>query len=132
MSQFWINFIFVIGSFIIYTAIAVWARAKSTREFYIAGGEVNPVMNGMATAADWLSAASFISVAGLISVGYVNSSFIMGWTGGYCLVALFLAPYLRKFGQFTIPDFLGARYGGHIPRLVGVFAAIGAVVSVRP
>ena len=100
MSQFWINFIFVIGSFIIYTAIAVWARAKSTREFYIAGGEVNPVMNGMATAADWLSAASFISVAGLISVGYVNSSFIMGWTGGYVLLATLLAPYMRRFGAY--------------------------------
>ena len=120
MSQFWINFIFVIGSFIIYTSIAVWARAKSTREFYIAGGEVNPVMNGMATAADWLSAASFISVAGLISVGYVNSSFIMGWTGGYVLLATLLAPYMRRFGAYTVPDFVGKRHGTKIARVVAV------------
>lgn len=120
MSQFWINFIFVIGSFIIYTAIAVWARAKSTREFYIAGGEVNPVMNGMATAADWLSAASFISVAGLISVGYVNSSFIMGWTGGYVLLATLLAPYMRRFGAYTVPDFVGKRHGTKTARVVAV------------
>ena len=120
MSQFWINFTFVIGSFVIYTAIAVWARAKSTREFYIAGGEVNPVMNGMATAADWLSAASFISVAGLISVGYVNSSFIMGWTGGYVLLATLLAPYMRRFGAYTVPDFVGKRHGTKTARVVAV------------
>ena len=108
------------GFRIIYTAIAVWARAKSTREFYIAGGEVNPVMNGMATAADWLSAASFISVAGLISVGYVNSSFIMGWTGGYVLLATLLAPYMRRFGAYTVPDFVGKRHGTKTARVVAV------------
>ena len=124
MSQFWINFIFVIGSFVIYTAIALWARAKSTREFYIAGGEVNPVMNGMATAADWLSAASFISVAGLISVGYVNSSFIMGWTGGYVLLATLLAPYMRRFGAYTVPDFVGKRHGTKAARVVAVLCLL--------
>ncbi len=124
MSQFWINFIFVIGSFVIYTWIAVWARARTTREFYIAGGEVNPVVNGMATAADWLSAASFISVAGLISVGYVNSSFIMGWTGGYVLLATLLAPYLRRFGAYTVPDFVGKRYASKGARVVAVLCLV--------
>ncbi len=124
MSQFWINFIFVIGSFIIYTWIAIWARARTTREFYIAGGEVNPVVNGMATAADWLSAASFISVAGLISVGYVNSSFIMGWTGGYVLLATLLAPYLRRFGAYTVPDFVGKRYASKGARVVSVLCLV--------
>ena len=124
MSQFWINFIFVIGSFIIYTWIAIWARARTTREFYIAGGEVNPVVNGMATAADWLSAASFISVAGLISVGYVNSSFIMGWTGGYVLLATLLAPYLRRFGAYTVPDFVGKRYASKGARVVAVLCLV--------
>ncbi len=124
MSQFWINFTFVIGSFVIYTAIALWARAKSTREFYIAGGEVHPIMNGMATAADWLSAASFISVAGLISVGYVNSSFIMGWTGGYVLLATLLAPYMRRFGAYTVPDFVGKRHGTKTARVVAVMCLI--------
>ena len=124
MSQFLINMIFVAGSFVIYTWIAVWARAKSTREFYIAGGEVHPVFNGMATAADWLSAASFISVAGLISVGYVNSSFILGWTGGYVLLATLLAPYLRRFGKYTVPDFVGSRYDSTAARLVAVVMLI--------
>lgn len=124
MSQFWINFIFVIGSFVIYTWIAIWARARTTREFYIAGGEVNPVVNGMATAADWLSAASFISVAGLISVGYVNSSFIMGWTGGYVLLATLLAPYLRRFGAYTVPDFVGKRYASKSARVVAVLCLV--------
>jgi cation/acetate symporter len=124
MSQFAINMIFVLGSFVIYTWIAVWARAKSTREFYIAGGEVNPVMNGMATAADWLSAASFLSVAGLISAGYVNSSFIMGWTGGYVLLATLLAPYLRRFGTYTVPDFVGKRYDSKPARVVAVVCLI--------
>ena len=124
MSQFWINFIFVIGSFVIYTWIAIWARARTTREFYIAGGEVNPVVNGMATAADWLSAASFISVAGLISVGYVNSSFIMGWTGGYVLLATLLAPYLRRFGAYTVPDFVGKRYDSKSARVVAVLCLV--------
>lgn len=124
MSQFAINFIFVIGTFIIYTGIALWARARSTREFYIAGGTVHPTLNGMATAADWLSAASFISVAGLISVGYVNSSFIMGWTGGYVLLATLLAPYLRRFGTYTVPDFVGTRYGSKSARVVAVLCLI--------
>lgn len=120
MSQFAINMIFVLGSFAIYTWIAIWARAKSTREFYVAGGQVHPTMNGMATAADWLSAASFISVAGLISVGYVNSGFIMGWTGGYVLLATLLAPYLRRFGTYTVPDFVGKRYDSKTARVVAV------------
>src|SRR5690606_3270879 len=124
MSQFAVNLIFVLGSFVIYTWIAVWARAKSTREFYIAGGEVHPVMNGMATAADWLSAASFLSVAGLISAGYVNSSFIMGRTGGYVLLATLLAPYLRRFGTYTVPDFVGKRYDSKPARVVAVVCLI--------
>ena len=124
MSQFAINMLFVAGSFALYTWIAIWARAKSTREFYIAGGEVHPVMNGMATAADWLSAASFISVAGLISVGYVNSAFIMGWTGGYVLLATLLAPYLRRFGTYTVPDFVGKRYDSKAARVVAVVCLI--------
>src|SRR5690554_211190 len=124
MSQFTINLIFVMGSFALYTWIAIWARAKSTREFYIAGGEVHPVMNGMATAADWLSAASFISVAGLISVGYVNSAFIMGWTGGYVLLATLLAPYLRRFGTYTVPDFVGKRYDSKGARVIAVVCLI--------
>lgn len=124
MSQFMINLLFVAGSFVIYTWIAVWARAKSTREFYIAGGNVHPVMNGMATAADWLSAASFISVAGLISHGYVNSAFIMGWTGGYVLLATLLAPYLRRFGTYTVPDFVGTRYNSKAARVVAVLCLI--------
>lgn len=124
MSQFAINFIFVMSSFALYLAIAIWSRARSTREFYIAGGEVNPVVNGAATAADWLSAASFISVAGLISVGYVNSSFIMGWTGGYVLLATLLAPYLRRFGTYTVPDFVGKRYVSKSARVVAVLCLI--------
>lgn len=124
MSQFAINFIFVMGTFALYLAIAIWSRARSTREFYIAGGEVNPVVNGAATAADWLSAASFISVAGLISVGYVNSSFIMGWTGGYVLLATLLAPYLRRFGTYTVPDFVGKRYVSKSARVVAVLCLI--------
>ena len=128
MSQFVINLIFVLGTFGIYTAIAVWARAKTTRDFYIAGGEVHPTLNGMATAADWLSAASFISVAGLISVGYVNSAFIMGWTGGYVLLATLLAPYLRRFGTYTVPDFVGTRYDSKAARVVAVVCLI--VVSL--
>src|SRR5690554_6714754 len=124
MSQFAINLIFVLGTFGIYTGIAVWARAKTTRDFYIAGGEVHPTLNGMATAADWLSAASFISVAGLISVGYVNSAFIMGWTGGYVLLATLLAPYLRRFGTYTVPDFVGKRYDSKGARVIAVVCLI--------
>ena len=124
MSQFAINLLFVGASFVLYIAIALWARAGSTKEFYVAGGGVGPIPNGMATAADWMSAASFISMAGLISVGYVNSSFLMGWTGGYVLLAMLLAPYLRKFGKFTVPDFVGDRFYSKGARLVAVIALL--------
>ncbi len=121
MDQFTINLLFVGGSFALYIAIAIWARAGSTSEFYTAGGGVGPVVNGMATAADWMSAASFISMAGLIAfVGYGNSVYLMGWTGGYVLLALLLAPYLRKFGRFTVPDFIGDRFYSRKARLVAV------------
>ncbi|MGE8501397.1 cation/acetate symporter [Ectopseudomonas oleovorans] len=124
MSQFAINILFVGASFALYIAIALWARAGSTKEFYVAGGGVGPIPNGMATAADWMSAASFISMAGLISVGYVNSSFLMGWTGGYVLLAMLLAPYLRKFGKFTVPDFVGDRFYSKGARLTAVIALL--------
>ena len=125
MDQFTINLLFVGGSFALYIAIAIWARAGSTSEFYAAGRGVHPVMNGMATAADWMSAASFISMAGLIAfVGYGNSSYLMGWTGGYVLLALLLAPYLRKFGRFTVPDFIGDRFYSRSARLVAVAALL--------
>jgi cation/acetate symporter len=124
MSQFVINLLFVGGSFAVYIFIAIWARAGSTKEFYVAGGGVHPVANGMATAADWMSAASFISMAGLISVGYVNSSFLMGWTGGFVLLAMLLAPYLRKFGKFTVPDFVGDRFNSNAARVVAVICLL--------
>lgn len=124
MSQFVINLLFVGGSFAVYVLIAIWARAGSTKEFYVAGGGVHPVTNGMATAADWMSAASFISMAGLISVGYVNSSFLMGWTGGFVLLAMLLAPYLRKFGKFTVPDFVGDRFNSSAARVVAVICLL--------
>ncbi len=112
-------------TFTIYFGIAIWARAGSTKEFYIADGGVSPLANGMATAADWMSAASFISMAGLISfMGYDGSVFLMGWTGGYVLLALLLAPYLRKFGKFTVPDFIGDRYYSNAARTVAVFCAL--------
>ena len=112
-------------TFLIYIAIAVWAKAGSTKEFYVAGGGVPPVLNGMATAADWMSAASFISMAGLISfMGYDGSVYLMGWTGGYVLLALLLAPYLRKFGKFTVPDFVGDRYYSNAARTVAIISAI--------
>ena len=121
MDQFTINLIFVIGTFLVYIGIAVWARAGSTSEFYAAKRSVHPVTNGMAIAADWMSAASFISMAGLIAfVGYGNSAYLMGWTGGYVLLAMLLAPYLRKFGRFTVPDFIGDRYYSRTARLVAV------------
>jgi cation/acetate symporter len=130
MSQFAINLIFVGGSFALYIAIAIWARAGSTKEFYVAGGGVNPVMNGMATAADWMSAASFISMAGLIAAGgYANSTFLMGWTGGYVLLAMLLAPYLRKFGKFTVPEFIGDRFYSKNARFVAVACLIIASVT---
>ena len=125
MDQTTINFIFVGASFALYFAIAIWARAGSTSEFYAAGRGVNPVVNGMATAADWMSAASFISMAGLIAfVGYNNSSFLMGWTGGYVLMAMLLAPYLRKFGKYTVPEFVGDRYYSQTARIVAVVCLI--------
>ncbi|MFM4702180.1 sodium:solute symporter family protein [Aeromonas bivalvium] len=116
----------VVGlTFALYIGIAVWARAGSTKEFYVAGGGVHPVANGMATAADWMSAASFISMAGLISfMGYDGAVYLLGWTGGYVLLALCLAPYLRKFGKFTVPDFIGDRYYSQTARTVAVVCAI--------
>ena len=125
MSQYWINMSFVGASFLLYIGIAIWARAGSTKEFYVAGGGVHPVTNGMATAADWMSAASFISMAGLIaSGGYATSAYLMGWTGGYVLLAMLLAPYLRKFGKFTVPDFIGDRFYSRGARLVAVVCLI--------
>ncbi len=119
------TFIIVGLTFALYIGIAIWARAGSTKDFYVAGGGVPPIANGMATAADWMSAASFISMAGLISfMGYDGSVFLMGWTGGYVLLALLLAPYLRKFGKFTVPDFIGDRYYSNIARTVAVACAI--------
>lgn len=127
MSQFWINLVFVGASFALYFGIAIWARAGSTKEFYVAGGGVHPVLNGMATAADWMSAASFISMAGIIAMsGYPASAYLMGWTGGYVLLALLLAPYLRKFGKFTVPDFIGDRFYSRTARLVAVACLITA------
>ena len=112
-------------SFSLYIGIAIWSRAGSTKEFYVAGGGVHPITNGMATAADWMSAASFISMAGIISFGgYDGSVYLMGWTGGYVLLALLLAPYLRKFGKFTVPDFIGDRYYSKTARSVAVFCAL--------
>ncbi|TKB50648.1 cation acetate symporter [Ferrimonas sediminicola] len=120
-----LTFIIVGLTFAVYIGIAIWAKAGSTNEFYVAGGGVPPVANGMATAADWMSAASFISMAGLISfMGYDGGVYLMGWTGGYVLLALCLAPYLRKFGKFTVPDFIGDRYYSQLARIVAVVCAI--------
>ncbi len=122
--QLW-TYVLVGITFSIYIAIAIWSRASSTKEFYVAGGGVSPLANGMATAADWMSAASFISMAGLISfLGYDGSVYIMGWTGGYVLLALLLAPYLRKFGKYTVPDFIGERYYSKTARIVAVICAL--------
>jgi cation/acetate symporter len=122
--QVW-TYIIVGITFAIYIGIAIWSRAGSTKDFYVAGGGVSPLANGMATAADWMSAASFISMAGLIAfMGYDGGVFLMGWTGGYVLLALLLAPYLRKFGKFTVPDFIGDRYYSNVARTVAVIAAI--------
>jgi len=130
MSQFAINLLFVGGSFLLYIGIAIWAKAGSTSDFYVAGGGVHPVTNGMAIGADWMSAASFISMAGLIAAGgYANSTFLMGWTGGYVLLAMLLAPYLRKFGKFTVPEFIGDRYYSPNARLVAVICLIVASVT---
>ncbi|SHF04910.1 cation/acetate symporter [Litoreibacter ascidiaceicola] len=127
MDQFTINLLFVGASFALYIGIAIWARAGSTSEFYAAGRGVHPVTNGMATAADWMSAASFIGMAGLIAfTGYDNSTFLMGWTGGYVLLALLLAPYLRKFGKFTVSEFIGDRFYSPTARIVAVICLIVA------
>lgn len=130
MSQFAINIMFVGGSFLLYIAIAIWAKAGSTSDFYVAGGGVHPITNGAAIGADWMSAASFISMAGLIAAGgYANSTFLMGWTGGYVLLAMLLAPYLRKFGKFTVPEFIGDRFYSKKARLVAVICLIVASVT---
>ena len=122
--QIW-TWILVGITFSLYIGIAIWSRAGSTKEFYVAGGGVSPLANGLATAADWMSAASFISMAGIISFsGYDGSVYLMGWTGGYVLLALLLAPYLRKFGKFTVPDFIGDRYYSNVARTVAVFCAL--------
>ena len=120
-----LGYLFLFATILLYAGIGFMSKTADVGEYYVAGRRVPALFNGMATGADWMSAASFIGMAGtLYHAGYDGLAFIMGWTGGYCLVALFLAPYLRKFGQFTIPDFLGARYGGNIPRFIGVIAAI--------
>ena len=122
--QTW-TYIIVGVTFALYIGIAIWSRAASTKDFYVAGGGVSPLANGMATAADWMSAASFISMAGIIAfAGYDGSVYLMGWTGGYVLLALLLAPYLRKFGKFTVPDFIGDRYYSNTARIVAVICAL--------
>jgi cation/acetate symporter len=125
LTRQWIGFIFLFATVALYAGIGIMSRTSDAAEYYVAGRRVPAMYNGMATGADWMSAASFIGMAGtLYLTGYGGLAFILGWTGGYCLVALFLAPYLRKFGQFTIPDFLGARYEGNAPRFIGILAAI--------
>jgi len=127
--QTWI-YLFVGGTFALYIGIAIWARASTTGEFYVAGRGIHPVANGMATAADWMSAASFISMAGLIAFkGYDASVYLMGWTGGYVLLAMLLAPYLRKFGKFTVPEFIGERYYSQTARVVAVICLIVASIT---
>ena len=129
MTQFTLNLLVVGASFALYIGIAIWARAGTTSDFYTASRGVNPIVNGAATAADWMSAASFISMAGLIAfVGYGNSTFLMGWTGGYVLLALLLAPYLRKFGRFTVPEFIGDRFYSQGARIVAVICLL--VISI--
>ncbi|CBV43432.1 sodium:solute symporter family protein [Halomonas elongata] len=130
MSQFAINILFVGASFALYIGIAIWAKVGSTKDFYVAGGGIHPITNGMAIGADWMSAASFISMAGLIAAGgYANSTFLMGWTGGYVLLATLLAPYLRKFGKFTVPEFIGDRFYSKPARMVAVICLIVASVT---
>ncbi len=122
--QTW-TLVLVVLTFLLYIGIAIWSRASSTKDFYVAGGGVPPLANGLATAADWMSAASFLGMAGLISIaGYDGSVYLMGWTGGYVLLALLLAPYLRKFGKFTVPDFIGDRYYSNVARTVAVLCAL--------
>ena len=119
------TYIIVGITFALYIGVALWSRAGSTSEFYVAGGGVSPLVNGMATAADWMSAASFLSMAGLISfMGYQGAQYLLGWTGGYVLLALLLAPYLRKFGKYTVPDFIGERYYSQTARLVAAICAL--------
>ena len=133
MDQFTLNLIVVGLTFALYIGIAIWARAGTTSEFYTAGGGVHPVLNGMATGADWMSAASFISMAGIIALapsgGYEQSAYLMGWTGGYVLLALLLAPYLRKFGKFTVPQFIGDRFYSQSARLLAVVCLITISVT---
>ncbi len=125
MDQTFWSYLFVGVTFSLYIGIAIWARAGSTKDFYVAGHDVHPVVNGMATAADWMSAASFLSMAGLIAfLGYGGSVYLMGWTGGYVLLALLLAPFLRAFGKFTVPDFVGDRYYSSLARVVAVVCAL--------
>lgn len=125
-----LTYLVVGATFALYIGIAVWARAKSTGDFYVAGGNIHPVANGMATAADWMSAASFISMAGLIAFnGYGASVFLMGWTGGYVLLAMLLAPYLRKFGKFTVPEFIGERYYSDTARVIAVICLVLASIT---
>ncbi|MEL6387118.1 MAG: cation acetate symporter, partial [Pseudomonadota bacterium] len=125
MDQTFWTYFFVVATFGLYIGIAVWARAGSTEDFYVAGHDVHPTVNGMATAADWMSAASFLSMAGLIAfMGYGGSVYLMGWTGGYVLLALLLAPFLREFGKFTVPDFVGDRYYSTFARVVAVICAL--------
>ena len=121
----WIGYAFLFLTIVLYATIGILARTSNVAEYYVAGRRIPAVFNGMATGADWMSAASFIGLAGtLYLTGYQGLAYVMGWTGGFVLVALLLAPYLRRFGQYTIPDFLGARYGGNVARLVGVAAAV--------
>ena len=130
MDQFTLNLLVVGATFALYIGIAIWARAGSTSEFYAAGRGVHPVLNGMATGADWMSAASFISMAGIIAFGgYDTSAYLMGWTGGYVLLAMLLAPYLRKFGKFTVPEFIGDRFYSQTARTVAVICLIIASVT---
>ncbi|HNF90560.1 MAG TPA: cation acetate symporter, partial [Thiobacillaceae bacterium] len=125
MPEQWIGWIFMAATISLYAGIGILSRTSDVDEYYVAGRRVPAVYNGMATGADWMSAASFIGMAGtLYAKGYDGLAFVMGWTGGYVLVALLLAPYLRKFGQFTIPDFIGARYGGNLARSIAVLGAI--------
>ena len=130
MSLQAMTYLVVGATFALYIGIAIWSRASTTKEFYVAGAGIHPVLNGMATAADWMSAASFISMAGLIAfMGYGGSVFLMGWTGGYVLLAMLLAPYLRKFGKFTVPEFIGDRYYSKAARVVAVICLIVASVT---
>src|SRR5690606_26743191 len=125
VSNRWIGYAFLFATILLYAVIGITSRTAEVAEYYVAGRRVPAIFNGMATGADWMSAASFIGMAGtLYLAGFDGLGFVMGWTGGYVLVALFLAPYLRKFGQFTIPDFLGARYGGNVVRTIGIVCAI--------